>query len=193
MSKLNVDTVSPNEGRTLPIFAEFDEISDRIRQRAFQLFSDRGFQSGRELDDWLQAERLICWPQSELVEHEENFRIDVALAGFKADEIAVTAAPGEVIVKAEHEEKKTDDTARIHFSEFRGSTAFRRFTLPAEISVDQVSAKFQNGMLEIRAPKTGAVKAETTKKRRAAAKKKTTAKSPAKKKTAKNVAVRAKK
>jgi len=30
---------------------------DHIRARAYQLFEDRGRQPGRELDDWLQAER----------------------------------------------------------------------------------------------------------------------------------------
>jgi hypothetical protein len=32
-------------------------LSDHIRARAYQLYEDRGHQPGRELDDWLQAER----------------------------------------------------------------------------------------------------------------------------------------
>jgi len=34
-------------------------VTDLIRKRAFELFETRGRQSGRELDDWLQAEREI--------------------------------------------------------------------------------------------------------------------------------------
>jgi hypothetical protein len=34
-----------------------DWLSDQIRSRAYQLFEDRGRLPGRELDDWLQAER----------------------------------------------------------------------------------------------------------------------------------------
>jgi hypothetical protein len=34
-------------------------ISDLIRKRAFQLFEARERQTGRELDDWLQAEHEI--------------------------------------------------------------------------------------------------------------------------------------
>ncbi len=201
MGKLNVKTVSSDEGRTLPIFAEFEEISDRIRDRAYQLFSDRGFQGGRDFDDWLEAERLICWPTSELVEHDKDFTIDVALAGYEPDEISVTATPSEIIVKAEHEEKKTDEKAVTHFSEFRSSKALRRFTLPEEVSAERISAKLQNGILEIQAPKAGAVAKAPTKKRKTATKKKTakkaaakkTAKKAAKKKTAKKVSAKAKK
>ena len=43
MSKLSVEKVSADESRNLPVFAEFDEIADRIRNRAYKLFEDRGF------------------------------------------------------------------------------------------------------------------------------------------------------
>jgi hypothetical protein len=33
-----------------------EELQDRIRERAFELYEQRGCQDGRELDDWLQAE-----------------------------------------------------------------------------------------------------------------------------------------
>ncbi len=185
MGKLNVEIVSPDEGRALPIFAEFDEISDKIRDRAYQLFSNRGFQEGRDLDDWLEAERLICWPTSELIEHDKDFTIDIALAGFKPDEISVTATPSEIIVKAEQEERKSDEKAITHFSEFRSRKAVRRFALPEEVSTGSISAKLSDGMLEIQAPKAGAVSDAPKKKRKAAAtRKKTAGKKAAKKKTA---------
>ncbi len=195
MGKLNVKTVSSDEGRTLPIFSEFEEISERIRDRAYQMFSDRGFQQGRDLDDWLEAERLICWPTSELVEHDKDFTIDVALAGFKPEEISVTATPNEIIVKAEQEERKVDEKAVTHFSEFRSRKALRRFELPENVSTDRISAKLQDGMLEIQAPKAGALTKAPATKRKTAAKKKTakkaatkkTARKAAKKKTAKKV------
>ena len=190
MGKPNVVSVSPDERGTLPIFAEYDEIANRIRDRAYQMFSERGFRSGRDMDDWLEAERLVCWPASELVEHDKDFTIDVALAGFEPDEISVTATPREIIVKAEHESTETadDDTAVTHFSEFRSSKAFRHFTLPAEVSAKDISAKYQNGMLKIEMPKVGVVKEAPARKRKPVAKKKTATKKTASKKTAKKAA-----
>jgi len=34
-------------------------ISDHINRRAYQLFEKRGRQPGKELDDWLEAEREV--------------------------------------------------------------------------------------------------------------------------------------
>ncbi len=37
------------------------EVTDEeIRQRAYEIYLDRGAASGFELDDWLQAERELC-------------------------------------------------------------------------------------------------------------------------------------
>ena len=35
------------------------ELDARIRTRAYELYEQRGFQEGHELDDWLQAEREV--------------------------------------------------------------------------------------------------------------------------------------
>ena len=41
--------------------AAIEEVSieEQIRQRAYQLYVERGNQSGSEVDDWLQAEQEI--------------------------------------------------------------------------------------------------------------------------------------
>ena len=33
-----------------------EELQDRIRERAFELYEQRGCQEGHDLDDWLRAE-----------------------------------------------------------------------------------------------------------------------------------------
>ena len=38
-------------------------IEDRIRRRAFELYVQRGSESGSELDDWLQAEDETTEPK----------------------------------------------------------------------------------------------------------------------------------
>ena len=57
---------SPSE--TLPI-------EERIRGRAYELYVQRGNQSGSELDDWLQAEDEIHRAQDQLVDEasQESF------------------------------------------------------------------------------------------------------------------------
>ncbi|MDH3512938.1 MAG: Hsp20 family protein [Gammaproteobacteria bacterium] len=157
MSKLEIQKIPTTEDRKLPIFEEFDEIADRIRVRAYNLFKNRGFGLGQDLDDWLMAEREICWPAAELIEEDDEFEIKVALAGFEPKDITVTATPRELIIKASHkdERKKSEEEegSRVRWSEFRSSDVYRRIELPADVNVDKISAELERGMLEIEAPK----------------------------------------
>jgi len=157
MSKLNIEKVASPDDRKLPVFKEFDEIADQIRVRAYKLFANRGFSMGNDVDDWLTAQREICWPAAELVEEDDEFEIKVALAGFETDDISVTATPREVIVKASHkdERKESDerDDEKVRWSEFRMNDVYRQIPLPADVDVARIKAEFENGMLEIEAPK----------------------------------------
>lgn len=157
MSKLTVQKVPSPEDRQLPIFQELDEIADRIRVRAYKLFANRGFSEGHELDDWLTAQRDICWPAAELVEEEDEFLVKVALAGFDPADISVTATPRELIIKASQDQDHKDDKAekgtRVRWSEFRSNDVYRQIELPDDVDVARITAEFSKGLLEIEAPK----------------------------------------
>jgi HSP20 family protein len=77
----------------------------------------------------------------------------VALAGFDAKEIAVTATPREIMVKAAHKHERSGSEAELKWSEFRSNDVFRRVELPGEVDVDRISASLNKGLLEITAPK----------------------------------------
>ena len=151
MSKLTVEQVPA--GRGLPVFSEFEEIAERIRDRAFVLSAERDFRGGHDLDDWLTAERELCWPAAELVEDDDEYEIKVALAGYKPGEISVTATPEHIIVKADHESDELDEDEIRHFSEFRDNRVYRRFGFPRGVRLGNVKAKYKNGLLKIEAEK----------------------------------------
>jgi HSP20 family protein len=152
MPELNIQKVPAADDRTLPIFAEFDKLADRIRVQAYNLCAHRGAAEGHALDDWLAAEREVCWPSAELTERHGEYALKVALAGFEPAEIAVTATPREIIVKAAHKQEKRsagEDETRVRWSEFRSNNVYRRVELPGPIDVEKISATFKNGLLEI--------------------------------------------
>jgi len=159
MAEVKVQKVADSGKKSAtPIFKEMEQVAERIRARAFDLFSRRGFDPGHALDDWLAAEREICWPASELTEQERGFTLNVALPGFEADDIAVTATPAELIVhaKSKTESKKTEEAKKGHkvcWSEFRSNDVYRQVGLPSSIDAQSVSATLHNGMLTISAAK----------------------------------------
>jgi HSP20 family protein len=154
MPKLDVQKVPRADDRSLPIFAEFDRLADRIRLEAYNLFARRGAGDGDALKDWLAAEREVCWPAAELAEREGTYTLKVTLPGFEPAEISVTATPREIIVKAarKHEKTSTDEQTKVRWSELGSNDVFRRVELPATVDIEKVTASLKNGLLEIVAP-----------------------------------------
>jgi HSP20 family protein len=176
MSKLNIQKVESPKERKLPIFDELEQIADRIRVRAYNLFANRGNGDSNDLNDWLTAQREICWPTAELVESDDEFEVKVALAGFDSKDVTVTATPRELIVKAsrskEHKENKKSKGVKVRWSEFQSNDVYRQIELPSDVDVGKIKADFDQGMLVIEAPKAK-VKAKASGKKKTAAKKKT--------------------
>jgi HSP20 family molecular chaperone IbpA len=159
MAEIKVQKVT-DEGKkpTLPVFTEMEAVLERIRARAFDLFSRRGFGEGHAFDDWLAAEREICWPAGELVEEDKAFTLNVALPGFEPADISVTATPHQLVVhaKSKTESKKEEEAKKgqkVCWSEFRGNDVYRQVDLPKDIDPQSVSASLHNGLLKIVATK----------------------------------------
>jgi HSP20 family protein len=160
MTDVQVQKVEKAEDRGLPVFQQVDEIVSRIQRRAFELFAGRGFMDGHDFEDWLMAERELCWPASELAEQDKQYVLSIALPGFEPSQITVTATPHELIVHAtakserrEESEKKKDET-KVLWSEFRSNDVYRRVELAAPIEVSKVTATLTKGLLKIVAEKS---------------------------------------
>jgi HSP20 family molecular chaperone IbpA len=166
MLELNVQKVSTTDDRSLPIFAEFDRLADRIRLEAFNLFARRGSGDGHALDDWLEAERNVCWPAAKLIERDGAFVFEVALAGFEPSEISLTATPREIMIKANHEHTKKSDekeAATLRWAEFRSDEVYRRVDLPSPVDVGKITATLKSGLLVVVAPLAPSSKSTPTK------------------------------
>jgi HSP20 family protein len=135
------------------IIDEIDRMQDRILRRAYEIFSENGGIFGRDMDDWLQAERELVWkPAVELTEKDDAFCLEVAAPGVDPKEIDVEVAPEDILIRAdvhhEHKEKKGE----VYTCEFAHGNLFRSIHLPKKIDPEKVKAEFKNGMLTLNAP-----------------------------------------
>jgi HSP20 family protein len=153
MSSIPVKRVA-EETLTLPVFEELDRRMEKVRRRAYDLFAERGFEPGHDLDDWLAAENeVLGWPAAELVEKDGEFEMDLTLPGFEGKDIEVIAEPASVTVHASVEKKAGEKHEHIVWSEFGKNEVFRKVTFPADIELPRVTAEFANGLLRVYAPK----------------------------------------
>lgn len=80
-------------------------------------------------------------------EDEKNYRLRLEIPGFSKDEVNLTAVDDQLTVKAE--------------SESQEATYERTLTLPDTIERDGISAKLENGILELTFPKAEVVEPTT--------------------------------
>ena len=159
MSDIKVQKVAKAEDRAAEVFRKVDEMSARIQQRAYELFAGRSFADGHDLEDWFIAEREICWPASELSEQEKSYVLNVALPGFHADQVTLTATPHEIIVHANakterREEGGKKEGQKLLWSQFQSNDVYRRVELAQPIDVSKVTGTLMNGMLKVVAEKS---------------------------------------
>ncbi len=154
MPQVVITKVNDSEKKTLPVFGEIAKRLQGVQRRAFDLFEKRGRDLGHELEDWFNAEHeLFGWPAAELTEKNGAYELEMTLPGFDAKDVEVTATPNEVIVHAATEKEKKTQKDKVLWTEFGSNDVYRRFDVPNAINVDQVTAKLDNGILRVNAPK----------------------------------------
>lgn len=159
MSSVIVQKV-PNQSETsLPIFEEMGRLLTQAKNRAYELFENRGREIGKAIDDWVTAEKeTFGCPASELVDKGKQFEMRITLPGFEAREVQVTATPLEVLVHASTARESRPDSEKVLWSEFGKKDVYRRFELPEAIDVEQVTARLDKGLLQVTAEKAAAPK-----------------------------------
>jgi HSP20 family protein len=162
MPNVEIQKVKNDQKDALPIFQEFEKRFNEIRNRAFDLFENRGRRLGYELDDWLRAEReIFASPPAELADKGNSYELQMELPGFDPKDVQVTATPDEVVIHAAASEEKKSDKADVLWSEFTSRDVYRRIPAPTPLNPDNVTATLEKGVLRITAPKTAELKAKS--------------------------------
>ncbi len=119
---------------------KLDRLKERIRQRAFELYSRRG-RPGSEKSDWLQAEHemMLC-PLAGIEGDGRAIRITAAVPNADANDLTVDVLPGELVVEAQPPAGRSMERCS-------------EFPLHDAINPAAVTAELQDGQLTIVAPK----------------------------------------
>ena len=104
--------------------------------------------SGRNLfEGWSWPERLSA--PLDVQRTDEGYRIEAALPGFKPEDIEITLEQRTLTISAKRsEEKKTERGQYLHREVYSGSF-MRRVVLPPEIKAEDISTRFEDGMLSV--------------------------------------------
>lgn len=135
------------------LWDQIKKTEDRIMRRAYDIFRNNGFTQGRELEDWLQAERELIWkPAIELKEKDNQFELQASVAGVDPKDLLVEVTADELLIRGETKTEKKEEKGQVYTSEFHSGSLFRSIRLPKKIDPEKVKAELKSGVLTVTAP-----------------------------------------
>jgi HSP20 family protein len=138
--------------KTSSVFEQMRDMQDRVMRRAYELFEQNGYATGRDFENWTQAERELYWrPAIELSENSGQFELQAAIAGVEAKDINIEVTAEDVVLTADIHHERERQKGTVHYTEFEAGKMFRSIHLPKKINPDSVKAEFKNGLLRMTA------------------------------------------
>jgi HSP20 family protein len=127
----------------------FEEM-DRMERNMDKIFRE-GF---RRVKNYQQAGKFFE-PDTDFLDKGDKYLLRMDIPGMAKDQIQINATDGSITVSGErHTEKQETADDKGYYRIERSSGSFRRtLPLPPDSAAEKISAKYENGVLEITVPK----------------------------------------
>ena len=153
MATISVHRLVEFDDAALRLLEEIDSLEDRIRCRAYDFGRSRGAADGNPMDDWLRAEREVCWvPQAELRETDVAIHVMVGMSGVADQTIEVTLLPEMVILRGGSADQ-INSQCRAPSSECAPRVLFRRIIFPSQVHAESSVVRLEDDLLKLSAAK----------------------------------------
>lgn len=138
----------------------------RIATAAYYRSKQRGFNSGDEIKDWLEAEKdmdmeTIFPIKIDMTETDEGYIVRAQIPGVKKEDVKIYVDETLVSISAKiSQEKEKKDSERVIYRECYQGSSYRSFSLDHNVDAAKAHAKCENGILELILPKRNGVEIE---------------------------------
>ena len=111
-----------------------------------------------ELLNWgnnFMPEERMATPKMNISETDREYEMELCVPGLKKEDLSISIdTENQLVVEMTKENKKEEKEGRKWLRREFSSTQFKQvFTLPENVKRDQISAKVENGILNITMPK----------------------------------------
>lgn len=94
------------------------------------------------------APKTARGPLFNVGESDHAYHIHLAVPGWNKEQISIETKDGHLYIKGTKEEPKNADI-KFHRKMFGQNNFQRSFIIPEDVNIDDISAKFENGILQI--------------------------------------------
>ena len=153
MPKISVRRIRDADGVGLCLLQQIQMVQDRISRRAYDLYETRGAAHGSHIDDWLRAEREVCWvPQVEVEETDRAFHLIFRVSDVATETIEVSVLP-EMIVLRSADENESVEQWRADRCPSGSKILFGRIIFPSQIHAESSVIRLEDDLLRVSAAK----------------------------------------
>jgi len=92
-------------------------------------------------------------PRVNVEEQEDRFEITADVPGMKKEEIDIEVRDNVLTIKGERKLEKEEENTNYHVCERSYGTFRRAFTLPENVTADDIEAEYADGILRLTVPK----------------------------------------
>jgi HSP20 family protein len=132
-------------------------------ERVFHEFWRRPFLSFWEQEhSWPTRMLSLQVPAIDVYEEKDEVVVKAEVPGLSKEDLDVTLTESTLILKGEKKKEEEIKEKNFYRSERSSGSFARSIELPSEVKTDQAKATFNNGILEIRLPKTEEAKKKVT-------------------------------
>jgi HSP20 family protein len=151
--------VDPGSMSRMYALSQFDDFFKDIHDHFWKRFDNIFENWNLDMKAFDQLQPKSSFPKVNVVESEKSYDIEIAVAGFDKDDIELELKDNALFIKADKKEEKCDgeDSAECkkYLTREIASRSFRRtIVFPAEINPDDISAKYENGLISCKVGKT---------------------------------------
>lgn len=93
-------------------------------------------------------------PEANIVENKKEYQIELAAPGLEKKDFNIEIKNGTLVVSAEKQEETKSEDKNYLSREFSYSSLYRSFVLPDNLDADKINAKYENGVLKLKLPKS---------------------------------------
>ena len=119
------------------------------------LFGFPAFPEFRDVDRKLYGRHAAREMKTDVHEHDDHYEVDVDLPGFRKEDITLDLENGFLTIGASKglDQDRTDKAGRVIRQERYAGAMQRSFYVGRSVTTDEVTAKFENGVLSLSIPK----------------------------------------
>lgn len=141
--------------RALPSFEEFERRVNEMERRFEDFFrwpiSMLGplWKTGSPL-----LEKGMIMPMIDVFEEKDDVIVKAELPGMSKEDISVDFSDGIMTISGEKKFEEKVERQNYHTMERSYGSFSRSISMPADVQTDKAKARFKDGILEVRVPKT---------------------------------------